>query len=74
MISLFVLILQVAKIVLGYLETKQLLDAGEAKEIARNLNASLEITSKGKRFRDAALDEFDKRGGVPDERDPNLRD
>lgn len=57
-----------------YLQNKQLLEAGEAQAIAEGLkNAQAAITKARKARRDAVAD-FDKRDGVPDDNDPNLRD
>lgn len=68
------LLLGLADTVLGYVREKQLIEAGEAKAIAANLKASIDVMEKARKARDAAVADFDRRGGVPDEHDPNLRD
>lgn len=57
-----------------FLETKQLLEAGEARAIATQLESSVDACNKARLARDAALQRFNATGGVPDEQDPNLRD
>lgn len=73
-LALLRLILSIADTVSNYVREKQLLDAGAASEIARNLAVSLALVDQARRARDAAGADFDKRNGVPDENDPNLRD
>lgn len=58
----------------GYLDRKQLIDAGEAQAISEGLQSAQRAITKARRARLAAIDDFDKRNGVPDDDDPNLRD
>ena len=67
-------LLSLANAVAKYVGDKQLMDAGSAATIARNLNASLSILDRAKKARDRAVADFDKSGGMPDDKDPNLRD
>lgn len=46
----------------------------ERDQAIRTAEKSLEIVDKARAARDAAHADFDKRGGVPDDDDPNLRD
>lgn len=73
MIQLLTVILQVAVGILGYLKTKELIDAGKAQQIKENLDASLALIKTGKDAGDKAVADFDARGGVPDPNDPDIR-
>jgi alpha-glucuronidase len=73
-IALLNLLLSLASSVAKYVSDKQLMEAGSAQEISRNLEASLNVMEKARKARDSAVADFDKRGGVPDDKDPNLRD
>lgn len=53
-----------------YMADKQLLDAGQYKEIAENNEKSMQKIIKAQRARDAVLNG----GGVPYDKDPNNRD
>lgn len=67
-------ILGIASSLTAYINNKQLMDAGEAKAIARQLESSINVLDKAQKARRAAVADFDARDGVPDEQDPNLRD
>lgn len=67
-------LLSIVATLAAYMKDRQLISAGEAQELARNLEASNAILDKARRARDAATADFDKRDGVPDDKDPNLRD
>lgn len=67
-------LLSLAAAVATYVQQRQLIDAGRAEEINRALVHANENIKKANSARDAAEREFDKRDGVPDESDPNLRD
>lgn len=58
----------------SYLKDKQLIEAGEAQAIAEGLHDAQVAVAKARRARRAAVDKFNKRDGLPDEDDPNLRD
>lgn len=60
--------------IIAHMREKKLIDLGAAQEIAKQLEASNAILDKARRARDDATADFDKRGGVPDDKDPNLRD
>lgn len=57
-----------------YLRNKQLLEAGEAQAISEGLQNAQVAIKKAREARNNAVREFDKRDGVPDDEDPNLRD
>lgn len=57
-----------------YLRNRELLEAGEAKAIAEGLSNANEAIERARRARRNAVRDFDKRDGVPDDEDPNLRD
>ena len=57
-----------------YLRNKQLLEAGEAQAISEGLQNAQHAIQKAREARNTAGREFDKRDGVPDDEDPNLRD
>lgn len=57
-----------------YMKNKQLLEAGEARAIAEGLRNANDIIIKVRKARSDAELDFDKRNGVPDDSDPNLRD
>jgi len=57
-----------------YLRNKQLLEAGEAQAISEGLQNAQDAIQKAREARNTAVREFDKRDGVPDDEDPNLRD
>ena len=67
-------LLSFARGLTGYLRDKQLLDAGEAKAIASQLESSLNALASATKARRAAVAKFDDANGVPDDEDPNLRD
>lgn len=73
-LALAKLFLAFAASAVAYAREKQLLDAGAAREIARNMEATNALLDKARAARDAAVADLDRRGGVPDDRDPNLRD
>lgn len=68
----------VLKLVLPYLfgqagKSGEIPDA-LAKQAIKNAENSLALIDKARAARDAATGRFDKSGGVPDDKDPNLRD
>lgn len=67
-------VLGFARALTDYLNSKQLMDAGEAKAIASQLESSLNAVQRAKSARAVAVDKFDASNGVPDDEDPNLRD
>lgn len=73
-LTIIQLVLKLADGLVRYAGDRQLLNAGEAKAIAENLSASRDVLDKALRARNTAGADFDKRGGVPDDKDPNLRD
>ncbi|TXH12352.1 MAG: hypothetical protein E6R03_13005 [Hyphomicrobiaceae bacterium] len=66
------LLLSLASVVLSYAQQRQLIGAGEAKQIAANLEKSLELSRKIQRAGEDAAKRWDDSGGMPD--DPNRRD
>lgn len=73
-LALLRLVLSLAQSLTSYLNNKRLIDAGEAKAIARQLESSLNAVERASTARAGAVDAFGKRDGVPDDEDPNLRD
>jgi len=67
-------VLGFARALAEYVERKQLMDAGEAKAIASQLESSANVLRNARMARDNAVSNFDDNGGVPDDEDPNLRD
>lgn len=67
-------LLSLANNLTQYLNDKQLLKAGEAQAIKQGLESGIVIIEKATKARRDALRDFDKRDGLPDETDPNLRD
>lgn len=73
-VGLLRVMINLATSLASYVESKQLLDAGEARGILKGLTYAKNKLDKANRARDAAVNEFDKRDGLPDDDDPNLRD
>ncbi|QJI53343.1 hypothetical protein vBAcoSR7M_21 [Alteromonas phage vB_AcoS-R7M] len=73
-LKFFKLLLQLSFNISKYLETKQLLNAGEAIAIRKGLEDAIAKSNKAMRARNAAGAKFDSANGVPDNNDPNLRD
>lgn len=73
-LSLLRAILGLATGLTGYLRDKRLIEAGEAKLINRQLNGALDAIRRSNEARSRAASEFDRTDGVPDDKDPNLRD
>ena len=67
-------VLGFARALAEYVERKQLMDAGEAKAIASQLESSANVLQRAINARRNAVDSFDANNGVPDDEDPNLRD
>lgn len=66
--------LSFASFLTEYLKNKQLIEAGEAKAIAKGLENANETIDKARRARRNAVRNFDRTNGMCDEDDPNLRD
>jgi hypothetical protein len=64
--------LQVAGIILGYLQSRQMLDAGKAQQLKDNIDASLVLLGKANAARADAVAKHD--AGVSDPNDPYRRD
>lgn len=73
-VTLLQALLSVARVVAEYLRDKQLMDAGEAKAIVAQLKGSLDAIERANKARANAVNTFDKSNGVPNDKDPNLRD
>lgn len=71
-LALLKAVLGFARALTTYLDRKQLMDAGEAKAIARQLESSLNALDRARKARANAVADYDA-NGVRDE-DPNLRD
>lgn len=71
-LALLKAVLGFARALTTYMNNKQLMDAGEAKAIARQLDSSLNALQRAKDARKRAVAEYDT-NGVRDD-DPNLRD
>lgn len=71
-LGLLKVVLGFASALTGYLRDKQLMDAGEAKAIAAQLESSLDAVERARKARNNAVADFDA-NGVRDD-DPNLRD
>lgn len=67
-------VLGFARNLVGYLSDRQLMDAGEAKAVASQLESSINAVQRAKSARANAVAKFDDANGVPDDEDPNLRD
>ena len=67
-------LLGLASSLTAYLQNKQLIEAGEAQAIAEGLKNAQDAITKARKARRNAVTDFDKRDGVPDDNDPNLRD
>lgn len=63
-----------ANTLLTYVQQRQLITAGEAKQLAKDLERSLALLDKIRKAGDDAASKFDNANGVPDDTDPNLRD
>lgn len=73
-VSILKALLQIALVVFGYVRERKLLDAGEAQEVARSLDAALNALGVVDKARSDAIAKFRDAGSVPDPTDPNLRD
>jgi len=73
-LALLKAVLGLAQSLTGYLRDKQLIDAGEAKAIATQLEGSLHALERANEARSNAVRRFDDDNGVPDDTDTNLRD
>lgn len=73
-LSLLKTLLGFAETLTEYLRNKQLLEAGEAQAIAEGLSNANVAIEKARKARRNAVNDFDKRDGVPNDDDPNLRD
>ena len=67
-------LLQLSNVVLTYVQQRQLIAAGEAKELARNLDASLNLLVVMDKARSDAVAKHDAANGVHDDADPYRRD
>lgn len=74
LVGLLKAVLGFASALTEYLRNRELLEAGEAKAIAEGLKNANEAIEEARRARRNAVRDFDKRDGVPDDNDPNLRD
>lgn len=68
------LVFSLANTLLTYVQQRQLITAGEAKQLAKDLERSLALLDKIRKAGDDAASKFDNANGVPDDTDPNLRD
>lgn len=73
-LALLRVILGLASSLTDYLRDKQLIEAGEAKAISEGLKNAQNAITKARKARYNANRAFDERDGVPDDKDPNLRD
>lgn len=64
----------ILKFILPYIFQRADMPSAAREQALKQAEKSLEIVDKARAARDAAHADFDKRGGVPDDRDPNLRD
>lgn len=71
-LALLKAVLAFARVLTAYMNNKQLMDAGEAKVIATQLESSLNALQRAKYARKRAVADYDA-NGVRDD-DPNLRD
>lgn len=65
-------VLGFARALASYVERKQLMDAGEAKALASQLESSANVLQRARRARDNAVRDYDANGLRED--DPNRRD
>lgn len=68
------LLLALAANLVAMARERKLIEAGEAQAFAKQVEASLALLDKTNKARARAGADFDERGGVPDDNDPNLRD
>lgn len=73
-LQLLIATLQIAGGILGYLKDRQQIEAGKAEQIKENLDASKAILGTLNKARSDAVAKSDASGGVPDPKDPYLRD
>lgn len=57
-----------------YLHDRKLIAAGEAQAIARSLVDAQKLVAEARKARLQARRDFDSNDGVPNDKDPNLRD
>lgn len=73
-LSLIIALLKAVSALSEYAKQKQLIDAATADLLTKQMEAAGELVQKARDARRAAADKFDAAGGVPDPKDPNLRD
>lgn len=73
-LKLLKLLLQLSSDLTVHLQSKQLMEAGEASAIREMLYNAIHRSNEAIKARNAAGAKFDARNGVPDDNDPNLRD
>lgn len=73
-LSIITVLLRLVNGIVSYMQQRQLIEAGKAEQIKDNVNATLSLVNKADAAAAAATDAFDKRGSLPDDKDPNLRD
>lgn len=73
-LKLFRLLLQLSSDLTVHLQSKQLLEAGEATAIREMLYNAIHRSNEAIKARNDAGAKFDSRNGVPDDNDPNIRD
>jgi hypothetical protein len=74
LLALLKAIVGLASVLANYMNNKKLMDAGEALAILEGLEHAKQTIRKATEARASALADFDKRDGLPNESDPNLRD
>lgn len=73
-LSIIFMVLKLASGLLDLARRRSEINELEADALERKLESSRDLVTKMRAARDAAVADFDKRGGVPDEKDPFLRD
>lgn len=66
--------LRISASIASYMQSRQLMEAGKAEQIVQNLKEAQNAIKKANKARTSAEHNFDKRDGVPDDKDPYLRD
>lgn len=73
-LAIIKLLITLAVALLEQARRRQTISDAEAAVMLRALKESQDAADRATRARDDALRDFDDRGGVPDDSDPNLRD
>lgn len=73
-LSLLLALLQAVNSLVSYMEKKQVIEGAQADMLKSMMEAALDLTNEINAARKSAADKFAASGGVPDDKDPYLRD